>query len=193
MAETTMHEGSLTLNSFFAFTARDAKARIAEAVDSEKWEKVHIPRVLRAAAAGRVAGLLDTLLNVSVVDIIRDAFAAYERLGEYARAHELTRDEVRFSIKSEHVPFVKVSVLGLPAQKIEFPVTLSLDFTGATLVVHDGRVMSLRTGTCTGSGTLSCEKVELCKPRTAPLRLPGEIHFGDGIKLPDLPRLPHIG
>lgn len=188
-----MHEGSLTLKTFFAVSARDAKAKIADVVDSEKWDKVRIPRVLRVAAAGKVAGQLDALLNVSLVDIIGDAFKTYQRLGEYARAHDLTRNELGFKIESKHTPFVRMAVFDLPGVNIEFPVTLSLDFSGASLVVHDGRVISLQTGTCTGSGSLACEKTELWKHHMSPVRLPGEIHFGDGIKLPDFPQLPHVG
>lgn len=89
-----------------------------------------------------------------------------------------------FSLDSEHNPYVELRVTGLPPQKVNFPLTLSLKFSGATLVVRKKRIMSLNAGTCTASGTLCCEKVELFKRPLTPVRISSDIPFGAGIPIP---------
>jgi hypothetical protein len=188
-----MSEESPTLRSLFDVQEQVAKQRIFEAVDSTVWDRIAIPRTLREAAAEKVAGTLDTLLAVSLGEVVATAFNAYRRYGEYAdekrypHGKDYEVEEGKFSIESEHTPHVELKVTGLPPQRLEFPVTLALEFSAARLVIRDGKFMALKAGSCIASGKVCCEKVQLFERPSAPVKLPGEIRFGDGIKIYPLP------
>lgn len=188
-----MPEQSPTLGSLFRLNDDVAKRRILEAVDGNVWDSIAIPRRFREAAAEKVAGTLDSLLAVSLGGMIASAFNDYRRYGEYADAtryppgKDYEVQEGTFSIKSAHTPHVELQVTGLTARRVEFPITLSLHCSGATIIIRDGRFMALRAGACTASGKLSCEKLELFDRPAAPVKFPGEIRFGDGIKIHPLP------
>ncbi len=182
-----MADDSPTLQSLFAVDRAAARKGILKAVDATVWDRVTIPRFFREAAAEKVAGQLDDLLAVPLSDMLASAFNGYRDFTKYAddAPHEVPN--LGFSLESEHIPYVELRVTGLPPQKVTFPVTLSLEFSGATLHIAKNRVMSLDSGTCTASGKLCCEKVELFARPLTPVRIPGTISFGDGVAIPFAP------
>lgn len=179
-----MADNAPTLESLFTVDKHVAKQCIFNAVDASIWDKVTIPRFFREAAAEKVAGRLDDLLAVSLPDLVASAFNGCRDFTKYAdnAPHEVKN--CGFSLESKHTPYVELRVTGLPPQHVNFPVTLSLEFSGATLRIDKSRVMSLSGGDCTASGTLCCEKLELFKRPLEPVRLPGTLSFGEGVPIP---------
>lgn len=178
-----MPDASPTLRSLFDIDDDVAKRGIFEAVDATVWDNVAIPRSFREAAAEKVAGALDGLLAVPLSDMLANAFNGCRELRTYADGKEHEVEQFDFSVESAHAPYVELKVAGLPPQRVHFPVTVSLEFSGAILVIRDNRVMSIKAGTCTAAGTLCCEKIELAKRASSPFRFPGELGFGHGIPL----------
>jgi hypothetical protein len=179
-----MADDEPTLKSLFTVDTKVAKQCIFNAVDASVWDNVTIPRVFREAAAEKVAGKLDDLLAVPLSDMLA---AAFNGCSDFAKYGDGKRHDVKhfgFSLESEHEPYVELKVTGLPPQEVHFPVKLSLEFSGATLLVDKGRVLSLSGGDCKASGTLCCEKLELFKRPLEPVRLPGTISFGAGVPVP---------
>jgi hypothetical protein len=188
-----MSDESPTLRSLFDVQNDVAKRRIFEAVDSSVWDRIALPRLLREAAAEKVAGTLDKLLAVPLGEVVATAFNSYRRYGEYAdekrypHGKDYEVEEGKFSIESEHTPHVELQLAGMPAQRLDFPLTLALEFDAARLVIRDGKFMALKAGSCIASGKLCCEKVELFERPSAPVKFPGEIRFGEGIRIHPLP------
>jgi hypothetical protein len=179
-----MADDAPTLDSLFSVDKNVAKQCIFNAVDASIWDNVTIPRFFREAAAEKVAGKLDDLLAVPLADLLANAFNGCRDFTKYADNAPHDVKNFGFSLESEHEPYVELRVTGLPPQKVKFPVTLSLEFSGATLHIDKSRVMSLSGGDCTASGTLCCEKLELSKLPLEPVRLPGTISFGEGVPIP---------
>ena len=182
-----MSDDSPTLRSIFPVDGDVAKRGIVNAVDDAVWDTLHIPRRFREAAAAKMTEKLDALLGVALSDILAGALSGYRKLGPYADAKDHDVDQCEFSIVSKHAPRMDLKITNFPTRSVTFPVKLALLFSGATLVIRKNRVMALRSGACSASGTLSCEKVELFKRPTSPLRLPGEIRFGEGFQIHVLP------
>lgn len=179
-----MADDAPTLESLFALDRNDAKKRIFDAVDADVWEGVTIPRFFREAAAEKVAGKLDAVLAEPLSDLLASAFNGCRDFAKYGDGAPHEVKGFGFSLESEHTPYVELRVTGLPPQKVRFPVTLSIEFSGATLHIDKSRVMSLSGGNCTASGTLCCEKIQLFKRALEPVRLPGLISFGEGVSIP---------
>ena len=179
-----MADDSPTLQSLFTVDKKVAKKCIFDAVDASVWDKVTIPRFFREAAAEKVAGKLDDLLAVPLSDMLASAFNGCRDFTKYADGKDHDVENFGFTLESEHNPYVELEVSGLPPQTVHFPVTLSLEFSGATLCIVRNRVMSLSGGDCTASGTLCCEKLELFKRPLKPVPLPGKISFGQGVPIP---------
>lgn len=179
-----MSDDTPTFHSLFAVDRNAAKKCIFNSVDANTWDRVAIPRWFREAAAEKVAGKLDALLAVPLSDVLASAFNGCREFTRYADNASHDVKNFGFSLESEHHPYVELRVTGLPPEKVTFPVTLSLEFSGATLHIEKSRVMSLSGGDCTASGRLCCEKLELFKRPLEKIRLPGAISFGDGIPIP---------
>ena len=179
----------LTLQTIFSVTHDEATNRILEAVDKNVWKELGVPQWLWKTAAGKVAGKLDALLGVPLPNVLCGAFNTYRDFRAYrdelkypgGRDYEVEKGE--FAIESEHVPTVKLVMSGLSPRELRFPVTLTMTFTGAKVIIRDKHFQGIRTGACTASGKVCYESVELLKRATSPLALPGLIRFGDGIPI----------
>jgi hypothetical protein len=178
-----MSDESPTLRSLFAVDQQVARRCIFDAVDHTVWDGVRIPRIFREAAAEKVAGTLETLLAVPLGDMVAGAFNGYRGLSKYADGGDHEVDKFEFAVESEHTPYVELQVTGFPAQRVTFPVTLSLNFSGVTLVIRNSHLTALKAGTCSATGKLCCEKLELFVRPTTPVRIPGEIPLGDGVRI----------
>ena len=179
----------LTLQTIFSVTHDEATTRVLEAVDKKVWSELGVPQWLWKTAAGKIADKLDALLGIPLPDVLCGAFNTYREFraytdeAKYPRDKELEVEKGEFSVESEHTPTVKLVVSGYAPRELKFPIMLSITFTGAKIVIRDKRFQAIKTGACTASGKLYCEKIEMLKRETAPLVLPGIIRFGTGIPI----------
>lgn len=184
-----MSDQLLTLRTIFSVTHDEATNQILEGVKGKIWEDVSLPRWLWKAAAGKVAGALDGILALPLGDILcagwntHRKYEKYTDSKRYPAGNEYEEDEGPFSIDSEHTPHVQLMVNGVEKGDVKFPITLKLDFSGARLVIGNGRFQALKPGTCTASGKLCCETAVLKELKSSPLVLPGIIRFGDGVPI----------
>ena len=161
----------------------EATPRIVDAIDESVWERIDIPPRLRTSAARKIAATLDAFLSTSLSGLVSSALEGCPALARYAddRDHEVTGFEL--TVASEHAPSVDLKMNGLAPQTVTFPVAVSMQFSGATLVIRGGRVMAMRTGRCVVSGTLNCGNVELFKRTDSPFKLRSEMQFGGGVPI----------
>ena len=94
-------------------------------------------------------------------------------------SHEV--ELVKNTVVSKHSPTFRPIVNGLPLGKLKFDIVLKLTTNGGILIIRDGRVMEVRTGTCIGSGSIEYAGVAFIEKETAPFSLPGSITFKQGI------------
>ncbi len=172
-----------TLRSIFDVSEEVATQRILSAVDESVWESVQVPKRFRVQAAAKVAKTLDACLSTSLTGLVGTALEGYRDLARYADDMDHQVDNLELTIVSEHEPYVDLRVDGLPPQPVRFSLSVSLQFSGATLMISGGRVMSMRTGRCSVSGTLNCESVELYRRPVTVFKVRSEFQFGDGIPI----------
>jgi hypothetical protein len=176
-------EHSPTLRAIFNVSEDAAKTRILTAVDAKVWDGVRIPPRLREDAAGKIAATLDAFLSTSVLGLVSSALESHRELAKYADGKDHEVDKIDLSIESEHEPHVELKTSGRPPQSVRFSLVVSIEFSGATLVISRNRVKAMKTGRCIVSGTLQCEKLELFRRPSSPFKLRNEIQFGEGIPI----------
>jgi hypothetical protein len=114
---------------------------------------------------------------------VSGALQGCRELARYADGNDHEVDEFELSIVSEHEPSVDLKMNGLAPQTVTFPVAVSIQFSGATLVIRRGRLMAMRPGRCVVSGTLRCEEIELFKRAESPFKIHSAMQFGEGIPI----------
>jgi hypothetical protein len=172
-----------TLRTILDITESAATQALVAAIDESVWDTVQIPRRIRAGAAAKIAKTLDAFLSTSVLGLVTGALGDYPGLAKYADGRNYMVDKLALSIESEHEPHVDLRVSGLPPLPVTFPVTVSLQFSSATLVISGNRVMTMRPGPCVAAGTLYCGEVELFNRPASPLKLRHEMLFDAGIPI----------
>jgi hypothetical protein len=172
-----------TLRAILDVSERAATQALVAVIDESVWDTVQIPRRLRAGAAAKIAKTLDAFLSTSVLGLVAGALADYPGLAKYADGRDHVVDRFDLSIESVHKPHVDLRVSGLPPLPVTFPVTVSLQFSNATLVISGNRLMIMKPGSCIAAGTLYCEGVELFKRPLSPFKLRHEMLFDAGIPI----------
>ncbi|KHO26060.1 hypothetical protein QQ44_09765 [Mycolicibacterium setense] len=150
-----------------------------------------VPSMHAAAAERQVAGATDELLSLNLADVAAQGWKKYSALSEAARR---TRDTpsatevvtlVTHKIESSHHPTVDVTLDGTPLATINIDLQLCFTMAGVSAVIQCGRLMEIRTGTCTVTGSLTVQQISVAK-KERKFALPGAIHLPGGIALLDL-------
>jgi len=129
------------------------------------------------------------LLNTSLREILVDAWKTSKILQKYRDREKYPPDEVHVVTIGEHTlhskqnPRIEVLLNGANIRNIDFTVDLALVFEGAVLEIKDAKIIRIKTGSCKGTCTISCEDVVLTEEETESVELPGEIDLGDGIPI----------
>lgn len=92
-------------------------------------------------------------------------------------------DLVKHTIKSSHSPVIKLKVNGNEIGKLKFDIVARLTIKGFTLVIDNGKIMEIKTGTCVGIGSIEYSGFAFIKRETAPITLPGSIPFKEGFPI----------
>lgn len=130
-------------------------------------------------------GKIRKFLEVNFLDVLTGAWNKYESIRRYADAGGETDVVELFehTIKSKHYPVIEVLVKGRIIHEFEFCIELRLDLKGFILTIEDGKIMSIKTGTCKGEGTISYEGFNLFQRETGPFVLPGTISLEPGVPI----------
>ncbi|HSF83937.1 MAG TPA: hypothetical protein VLA49_22095 [Anaerolineales bacterium] len=87
------------------------------------------------------------------------------------------------TIVSKHSPTIQPVVNEVRLAKLKFDILLKLKMKGAILIIRDGNIMAIQTGTCTGNGAIAYAGFAILEKKTAPFKLPGSLVFKDGIPI----------
>ena len=129
------------------------------------------------------------LLNAGLRDILIEAWKTAKILQKYRDREKYPPDEAHvvtvgaYTLHSRQNPRIEVLLNGGHLDYIDFTVDLALVFEGAVLEIKDAKIISIKTGSCKGTCTVSGEDVVLAGRETGSVELPGEIDLGDGIPI----------
>jgi hypothetical protein len=143
---------------------------------------------LADAAEHAVADATESLLSVSLADVVAEGWKKYDQLRQAAKH---TRDVptatevvemLTHKISSTRKPSVELSANGASLGTIEITVQISFTMSGVRAVVKQGRLTEIQTGRCTAAGSLEIAGAEITK-KERKFDLPGAVRFRQGIDL----------
>jgi hypothetical protein len=191
-----MSESTLTLRELFNVDRKNLSARVEPGLDvyqaaqKARQEIANESRAIRWPwVRSAVAEESRDLLNLNVVDVLLDAWNKYMQIEEYGDPKQYTPEEKIFAplanhtVKSKHHPCVKILLKGKEIGSIEFSLEFSLTLESFVLVIQNGKVMEIQTGSGKGEGSLALVETELWKQELTLVHFPGRISLGTGIPL----------
>ncbi|MET7301778.1 hypothetical protein [Embleya sp. NPDC005575] len=175
----------------------DGEAAAASLVDAAREHEV--ASMLGRAAQGltdtagqtverEVASMVNEFLSLDLLDLAAAGWAKHAAMVEAARrtrAAPGTEEVIALAthrITSTHRPCVDLTVDGARVGSLEICLTVAFDIEGMLAVIRQARLMSLRCGTCTTTGTLAMQQAVVASRRCI-LDLPGALQLRSGIAL----------
>lgn len=183
-----------TLGDFFGAQAlSDKQADLVWAGDSlstvsrELQGKVPGPFWLSARSA--IDQALQSLLEVSLIDILGGGWNKYRALIEYRDRKKHPSEEVALfplhehTITSTHKPQIEIYVNDRRIGSIDFEIQLVLELETAILKIQDGKIWEIQTGSCRGTGILMYGPAVLYERKTSKVQLPKLMSFSKGLAI----------
>lgn len=187
--------------SVFLFQRPDTSQALAEALDdhgvlrSGDVVRRLATRIARAAAKDQLGVVADGLLNLDLGDLVIAGWRKHERLAAAAQrtaANPGSSERIQLAthrISSVHRPSVELLVNDTHLTNVNFELDIEFVITALEMTVRQGQVVSLHSGNCDISATLTAEGVQLAsQQRTYQLplvvRWPLLLHLGDGTDPP---------
>jgi hypothetical protein len=142
----------------------------------------------RNAAVGELSRVVSGLLSLDLADVILAGWRKHGALVAAARrtaaapgAHELV-EVVTHTISWSDEPYVELFVDEVRVATVHLQLTLDLDVKALVAAVAGGRLVGVRSGSCTVRAALSAEGGRLAE-HTAYIELPLELPLGSGVPL----------
>jgi hypothetical protein len=89
---------------------------------------------------------------------------------------------VTHRIESNHRPTVELFIDGKSVGTIEMELDVAFDMAGVVAVVREARLMAIRSGNCTVTGTLAIARAVVAQQRRQ-FDLPGAVRLHHGVAL----------
>ncbi len=127
------------------------------------------------------------LLDKDILELITDAWQKYNVLSDLA-AETLSGSETALFPMGEHTihselhPYLEIQAGG-GSYKLVLDVNADIELKGLMLKIEKGKIMSISSGSCEGSGEIKWKSLSLLKRKFKPIQLPGHMHLGAGIPL----------
>jgi hypothetical protein len=163
--------------------AKAAKQEVTEAKGAA--QKV-IGKLRWSVVDATVREKASELLNTNVSDLLLAGWKEYGMLSELAK-QSMSGETVLcpledYSFHSEVEPYLDIKVASF-AYKLLFQVSADIDVKGLELKIENGKIVSVCSGSCEGSGEIKWHDKSLLKRDFKKVDLPGRISFGSGIPL----------
>ncbi|MDY0816719.1 hypothetical protein [Kitasatospora purpeofusca] len=150
-----------------------------------------VPRLTGAAGQAverEVATALDRQLGRDLFGFAAAGWSRYAALTAAARrtrADPASEEVVALAnhhITSSNSPRVDLLVDGTPVGSVRMQLTLVIELAGIVAVVRQARLVALRAGSCTVTGTLTVDREKIVQ-RSRRYDLPGAVSLRNGIPL----------
>jgi len=163
--------------SAFLFDGQDTDRALAQALDehgvlgSLDSALGLVAQTTREAAGDQVAAVADGVLALDLGDLV---VAGWRKQGQLAAAAERTAANPGTSelvelathrVSSVHHPYVELLVNDVRVTTVNFELDLEFEIKALVATVRDGHLVSLHSGECDLSATLSAEAVRLASRR----------------------------
>jgi hypothetical protein len=182
-----MNQRDVNLNGLLA-ARPDFSELLARTIEENSMLASLAAPLLKAAAGQRwsiqvawnARDNLSELLNVDMRDVLIGAWNKSVVLRRYLDAERYPPDQTVIvhlsdhSIRSEHRPYLEISINGL-FERLEFSLVLELKLKGFRLKIQGGEIHEILNGDCQGRVTLSCGPALLWETETGTVFLPGSI------------------
>jgi hypothetical protein len=184
-----MKGSEATLGDIFPLSAQDISDRVASAMTSDKGETKGLPNQMLQKMAGEVGKRFGELLDVSLVDIMGNAWHKYASLWKYADAQKYPPSESILvplgdhTIDSKHEPAIELLVADKPVVRLKFIIDLALQMKSAILRVQGGRIKEIQPGEVYAEGKIKFGEVVLSERKSRTVAFPRSIDLGDGIAI----------
>jgi hypothetical protein len=165
--------------SAFLFDDQDTGSALARALDEHGvLGSLHtaldmVAQTTREAAGDQVAAVADGVLALDLGDLVA---AGWRKQGELAAAAERTAanpgipevvELVTQRVSSVHQPYVELFVNDVRVTTVNFELDLEFEVKALVATMRDGHLVSLHSGDCDLSATLTAEGVQLASKRGA--------------------------
>lgn len=172
----------------FGDATRSSTGVLEESLHEHRTVRALVPPMHAAEAERQIAAATDGLLSLNLADVAAEGWKKYVALNKAARS---TLDSpsttevvtlVTHKIESSHHPTVDVTLDGTPLATINIDLQLCFTMAAVSAVIQRGRLMEIRTGTCTVTGSLTVQRISVAK-KERKFALPGAIRLLEGIPL----------
>ena len=146
------------------------------------------PPGLTDVARRELADATNGLMSANLADVVAAGWKKYDALKKAART---TRDDpdakelvslMTPKIASVHHPSVDLYLDGKSIATVEIELEVALTIAGVIAVVKQGRLTEIQSGSCTASGSLAVQGIEMIK-RQRKFDLYGAFRLGHGVPL----------
>ena len=144
------------------------------------------PKVMREGILQQIPRLLE---DIEIPTIIAEAWSKVTELDEYHDQTRHPRGELSLvsmkehTIRSSYHPTIEVLINGKRIDSVTIDVGVQLELEALVLEIQSARIMAVRPGRFTVSGSVKCGKKEW-KVKSRPVTLPGRQALGEGIEIP---------
>jgi len=91
---------------------------------------------------------------------------------------------VEHTIRSSYQPTIEVMINGKQTNSLAIDVALELKIEALVLEIKNARIMAVRPGDFTASGSVTWRETELKKLESSPFELPGRQALCEGVEIP---------
>lgn len=141
------------------------------------------PTMSQAYFAETIEEYISKFLELDIAEILADTWNKADELREYFDKEKYPANKeilvplVKHKVKSEHTPYVEISLNQTPVCQIKFEIELELELEGVILKIQAARIQEARISTCKGKGEIKCEGVKIKEKELQKINLPGTIKF----------------
>ena len=183
-----MKGSETTLGDIFPLSAEEVSDCVFSAIKSKGSEN-GLTNQIAKKVAGEVGTRFGELLDVSLVDIMGNAWQKYAALWKYGDPEKYPPSESvlvplgEHTIDSNHEPAIEVLVGDKPILKLKFKIELALKPKSAIVRIQGGRIKEIQPGEVNAEGKIKFGEVVLAERKSRTVAFHRSIDLGDGIAI----------
>ena len=185
---TSLHDTATVRDLFFDGDSGEPKGTLAQLMREHDTNVGLFPPNLVDVARNELAESTTDFMSANLSDVVAAGWKKYDALLKAARSTCDDRNATELvaltthKIESSHHPSIDLFLDKKRLATVEIAMDVALTIVGVIAVVKQGRLMEIRSGSCTASGSLAVQGVELIKKQRK-YDLGGAFRLGRGVPL----------
>jgi hypothetical protein len=183
-----LHDTATVRDLFFDGGSGEPKGTLAQLMRQHDTNVGHFPPGLVDVARNELAESTTDFMSANLSDVVAAGWKKYDALLKAARSTCNDRNATELvsltthKIESSHHPSIDLFLDKKRLATVEIAMDVALTIVGVIAVVKRGRLMEIRSGSCTASGSLAVQGIELIKKQRK-YDLGGAFRLGRGVPL----------